>query len=54
MKRKLPKLANDAAAEAFIDKVDLTEYDLSEMRALRSGLALSVLADSILPREGEV
>jgi CopG antitoxin of type II toxin-antitoxin system len=35
MKKKLPKLASDAAAEAFVDRLDLTEFDLSEMSELR-------------------
>jgi predicted DNA binding CopG/RHH family protein len=35
MKKKLPKLTSDAEAEAFIDKADLAEFDLSEMRELR-------------------
>jgi CopG antitoxin of type II toxin-antitoxin system len=35
MKKKLPKLASDAEAEAFVVRVDLTEFDLSEMRELR-------------------
>lgn len=29
MKRKLPKLKSDQAAEDFIDTADLTEFDLS-------------------------
>ncbi len=29
MKKKLPKLKNDKAAEDFVEKADLTEYDLS-------------------------
>jgi predicted DNA binding CopG/RHH family protein len=35
MKKKLPKLANDAEAEAFVDTADLTQYDLSKMREVR-------------------
>ncbi len=35
MKKKLPRLKSDAEAEAFVDKADLTKYDLSEMRELR-------------------
>jgi predicted DNA binding CopG/RHH family protein len=31
MKKKLPKLDSDKAAEAFIENSDLTEYDLSGM-----------------------
>jgi len=32
MKKKLPRFRNDKEAEEFVDKADLTEYDLSEMR----------------------
>jgi predicted DNA binding CopG/RHH family protein len=32
MKKKLPKLATDEAAETFIAQADLTEYDLSAMK----------------------
>jgi predicted DNA binding CopG/RHH family protein len=35
MKKKLPRLKSDAEAEAFVDKGDLTEFDLSGMRDLR-------------------
>jgi predicted DNA binding CopG/RHH family protein len=35
MKKKLPRLASDAEAEAFVEKADLTEFDLSTMRELR-------------------
>jgi predicted DNA binding CopG/RHH family protein len=35
MKKKLPTLASDAEAEAFVDKADLTKFDLSTMRELR-------------------
>ncbi|HWM30400.1 MAG TPA: CopG family antitoxin [Methyloceanibacter sp.] len=35
MKKKLPRLKSDAEAEAFVDKVDLTKFDLSAMRELR-------------------
>jgi predicted DNA binding CopG/RHH family protein len=35
MKKKLPKLRSDAAAEAFVDTADLTQFDLSAMRELR-------------------
>lgn len=35
MKKKLPKLKSDAEAEAFVDKADLTQFDLSGMRELR-------------------
>lgn len=31
MKKKLPKLRSDAAAEAFVAEADLTQYDLSGM-----------------------
>jgi predicted DNA binding CopG/RHH family protein len=35
MKKKLPKLRSDKAAEAFVATSDLTEYDLSGMRIVR-------------------
>jgi predicted DNA binding CopG/RHH family protein len=35
MKRKLPRLKSDKAAEEFVEKADLTEYDLSDMRPIR-------------------
>ena len=35
MKGKLPRLASDAEAEAFVDSADLTQYDLSKMREVR-------------------
>jgi predicted DNA binding CopG/RHH family protein len=35
MKRKLPRLKSDKEAEEFVDKADLTEYDLSGMRPIR-------------------
>lgn len=35
MKKKLPKLKSDAAAEAFVAAADLTDYDLSGMVPLR-------------------
>lgn len=35
MKKKLPRFRNDREAEEFVDKADLTEYDLSEMRPVR-------------------
>jgi predicted DNA binding CopG/RHH family protein len=35
MKKKLPKLDSDEAAEAFVANADLTEYDLSEMRLVK-------------------
>ncbi len=35
MKKKLPKLRSDKAAEDFVAKADLTEYDLSDLRTVR-------------------
>ena len=35
MKRKLPELRSDEAAEAFVAESDLTQFDLSEMRPVR-------------------
>ncbi len=35
MKRKLPRLRSDKEAEDFVEKADLTEYDLSAMRPIR-------------------
>lgn len=35
MKKKLPKLTTDEAAESFIDKAKLTEYDLSSLKQVR-------------------
>jgi len=35
MKKKLPQLASDEEAEAFVAESDLTEYDLSEFRMVR-------------------
>jgi predicted DNA binding CopG/RHH family protein len=35
MKKKLPGFRSDKEAEEFVDKGDLTEYDLSEMRSAR-------------------
>ncbi len=35
MKKKLPRFKNDEEAEEFVDKADLTEYDLSGMRPVR-------------------
>ena len=32
MSKKLPTLASDEEAEAFLDSADLSEYDLSEMK----------------------
>jgi predicted DNA binding CopG/RHH family protein len=35
MRKKLPKLKSDAAAEAFVADADLTQYDLSGMTSVR-------------------
>jgi predicted DNA binding CopG/RHH family protein len=35
LKKKLPKLDSDAAAEAFVAEADLTQFDLSAMRMVR-------------------
>lgn len=35
MKKKLPTLKTDKAAEEFVATADLTEYDLSAMRRIR-------------------
>jgi predicted DNA binding CopG/RHH family protein len=35
MKTKLPALRSDIAAEDFVDKANLTEYDLSDMKVMR-------------------
>lgn len=35
MKKKLARLKSDKEAEQFVDKADLTEYDLSDMRMMR-------------------
>lgn len=35
MKKKLPSLKSDKAAEKFVEKADLTDYDLSAMRTIR-------------------
>jgi hypothetical protein len=32
MKKKLPKLETDEAAEAFVNEADLSQYDLSGMK----------------------
>ena len=34
MKKKLPRFKSDREAEKFVEKADLTEYDLSEMRPI--------------------
>ncbi len=39
MKKKLPRLKTDRAAEAFVAKSDLTQYDLSGMQLVRFELA---------------
>jgi predicted DNA binding CopG/RHH family protein len=33
--KKLPKLKTDKAAEDFVAKADLTDYDLSDMKVVR-------------------
>ena len=35
MKKKLPRFKSDKEAEEFVEKADLTEYDLSGMRSFR-------------------
>jgi len=35
MKKKLPRFKSDKQAEEFVEKADLTEYDLSSMRPIR-------------------
>jgi predicted DNA binding CopG/RHH family protein len=35
MKRKIPAFKTDRAAAAFVDKADLTRYDLSGARLMR-------------------
>jgi predicted DNA binding CopG/RHH family protein len=35
MKKKLPKLTSDKAAEDFVAKADLTAYDLAGLRTMR-------------------
>lgn len=35
MKKKLPKLRSDKAAETFVAESDLTDYDLSGMKVMR-------------------
>jgi predicted DNA binding CopG/RHH family protein len=32
MKKKLPKLTSDRQAEEFVEKADLTQYDLSQLK----------------------
>src|SRR5208337_5012870 len=36
MKKTLPRFKSDKEAEEFVEKADLTEYDLSGMRPIRS------------------
>ena len=35
MKKRLPRFKNDKEAADFVDKADLTEYDLSGFRPIR-------------------
>jgi predicted DNA binding CopG/RHH family protein len=35
MKKKLPRFKSDKAAEKFVKKAHLTDYDLSAMRTIR-------------------
>jgi len=35
MKKKLPRFRSDKEAEDFVDKANLTDYDLSSMRPMR-------------------
>ena len=35
MKKKLPRFRSDKEAEDFVEKADLSEYDLSAMRPIR-------------------
>jgi predicted DNA binding CopG/RHH family protein len=35
MKKKLPRFKSDKEAEVFVEKADLTNYDLSRMRPIR-------------------
>jgi predicted DNA binding CopG/RHH family protein len=35
MKKKFPKFKTDAAAEVFVEKEDLSEYDFSDMVPMR-------------------
>jgi len=52
MKKKLPRFRNDKEAEEFVDKADLTEYDLSEMRPVRFEFQLkSERVNMRLPRQ---
>ncbi len=52
MKKKLPRLRSDKAAEDFVAKADLTQYDLSEMRPMRFEFqAKSERVNMRLPRQ---
>jgi predicted DNA binding CopG/RHH family protein len=52
MKKKLPRFRSDKEAEDFVDKADLTEYDLTEMRPLRFEFqAKSERVNMRVPRE---
>jgi predicted DNA binding CopG/RHH family protein len=35
MKKKLPRFKSNKEAEEFVERADLTEYDLSRMRPIR-------------------
>ncbi len=52
MRKKLPRLRSDKAAEDFVAKADLTEYDLSAMRPIRFEFqAKSERVNMRLPRQ---
>lgn len=52
MKKKLPKLKSDAAAEKFVAKADLTAYDLSGLVPVRFEMKRKNKAVSLrLPEE---
>ena len=52
MKKKLPRFRSDKAAEDFVAKADLTEYDLSAMRPIRFEFqAKSERVNMRLPRQ---
>jgi len=52
MKKKLPRFRSDKAAADFVEKADLTEYDLSEMRPVRFEFqAKSERVNMRLPRQ---
>ncbi|MSR10172.1 MAG: hypothetical protein EXR82_11770 [Gammaproteobacteria bacterium] len=40
MKKKLPKLTSDKAAETFVATANLTDYDLSGMKRMRFEFAV--------------